>query len=147
MGFSCLCFIACLLCSLHPPQKIPFPFCPTSVVTLSTPFLSKLPSQPQLSPAKPIIPKQDLLWLPLNYTPFYSAVYQSKTSGKGGGGASRAPGAPVSSPSLSPAPTKESWQGMSSSNAVAVPAAQSHPIPNCPQRWQIMEKLWSENGL
>lgn len=39
-----------------------------------------------------------------------------------------------------------SWQRMSGYKAVAMPAAQSHPIPNCPQRREIMEVLWSQNG-
>lgn len=134
VGFSLLRFIASLLCSRHSHSS----------QTASTPTL---PCQARHTA------KQDLLWLPLNYTPFYSTVYQSKGGAgwgymwRGGGswaGGTGAPECPLHQ--CRRPPQRPSWQRMSSYNAVAVPAAQSHPIPNCPQRWQIMEGLWSENG-
>lgn len=129
------------------------PYCSTSLVTLCTP--PPLPPLLQTAASNTTIPcqachtpKQDLLWLPLNYTLFYSTVYQSKGGAiKGyleGVGVTGRPQYPLHQ-CLQP-PQKLSWQRMSSYNAVAVPAAQSHPIPNCPERWQIMERLWSENG-
>lgn len=58
--------------------NLPPPLPPTSLVTPSThPPHPPAPSSPcQARPSH--TPKQDLLWLPLNYTPFYSIVYQSK---------------------------------------------------------------------
>ncbi len=59
VGFSLLRFIASLLCSRHSHS-------------------SQTDSTPTLPCQAGHTAKQDLLWLPLNYTPFYSTVYQSK---------------------------------------------------------------------
>lgn len=155
VSFSFLRFIASLLYSYHSHSYQTCPLPNTHTPFFHNPCVHRPP--PQTAASTPTIPcqarhtpKQDLLWLPLNYTPFYFTVYQSKGGASWGcveglGGVelgAQGPQYPIHQ--CRQPPQRSSWQGMSSYNAVSVP--QSHPIPNCPQRWQIMGGLWSING-
>lgn len=129
---------------IHHRTALPSVLMPYDCLSPPHSLLCKLPSEPRQVCHTP---KQDLLWLPLNYTPFNSKVYQSKswTGGKAGGWWDWGLPGPQNPLHQSGQPQqKPSWQGMSSYNAA--PAVQSHPVPNCPQKCQIMGRLWSENG-